>query len=694
MLAASAAQALDDAGGQQPRLARTSHTDAGCSPGSAACSSACASAGAIEHQWFAEAHPGGRQPVLRLGRPAARPRACRRSRIGPHRARVPAGRPGAVGQGAAARPGQPARRAGTRGGRPGRSASAGAEGGVLARLLLERLAPADVLTVTSNQGRRGGVRHPGERGRRRAGRRTTALLGGQHLLACHVCQGQVPGTATVVDQLDGAPCMVTRCPGRAAPRAGDRTTSTAASTRHTRCSGSSPASTPACSTTRPGCATRTSSRARPTDPDAPNVLVATPTLEMGIDIGDLSTVHARVAAHGASRPTCSGSAGPGGSPAARSTSPSSPAAASSCPQLGDPLSVINGQVRPPATYLSAEEILRRQYVASLVDSRRARADGVHPEGPPARSAAVDPGSYLHAHRHTCRDRRRAPRGIPRRVPDAHDLGRVSALRTWVTPDDGRATSPMAERLRAESQRWRQQVETLGSPDRRDREVAARAAARSPRLPVATDDDKHAYRSAEASLRLAKRQRADLQGEYWIGVLEEPGSCPTTRCSTTASRSTSGCPGSTRTPGATRPRRTRYQRNAALALREFAPGATFYAGGYQVRINAVDLGNKGEAVRSWAFCAACGYSADVTESAAPTSCPRCGSPAIADVSQRLDVVEMTTRVVDDAPRRGHDRRRARRPDPRALPADRDRRLHAGATSRASGTSRTTASAPST
>src|SRR5690606_805992 len=38
------------------------------------------------------------------------------------------------------------------------------------------------------------------------------------------------------------------------------------------------------------------------------------------------------------------------------------------PRLGNPLSVINGQVRPPATYLDAEEILRRQYLASLIDA--------------------------------------------------------------------------------------------------------------------------------------------------------------------------------------------------------------------------------------------------------------------------------------------------------------------------------------
>ena len=119
----------------------------------------------------------------------------------------------------------------------------------------------------------------------------------------------------------------------------------------------------------------------------------------------------------------------------------------------------------------------------------------------------------------------------------------------------------------------------------------------------------------------------------------PGSSRTTHCSTTASRSTSDCPGLDPDSGSYETQTYAYQRNAALALREFAPGATFYAGGYQVRINAIDLGNKGEAVRSWAFCAACGFSADINEHAAPASCIRCGSPAISDVSQRLDVVEM-------------------------------------------------------
>ena len=49
------------------------------------------------------------------------------------------------------------------------------------------------------------------------------------------------------------------------------------------------------------------------------------------------------------------------------------------PRLGDPLSVVNGQVRPPATYLNAEEILQRQYVAHLVDQLMGESQPAEPD---------------------------------------------------------------------------------------------------------------------------------------------------------------------------------------------------------------------------------------------------------------------------------------------------------------------------
>ena len=149
---------------------------------------------------------------------------------------------------------------------------------------------------------------------------------------------------------------------------------------------SSPASTPACSTTRSGCAYENQFKASADDPQAPNVLVATPTLEMGIDIGDLSTVML------ASLPRSVASYLQRVGRAGRLTGSALNLAFVSgrgeqLPRLGDPLSVINGEVRPPATYLDAEEILRRQYVASVAD-RLARSRGCASPGitPRRRSA--------------------------------------------------------------------------------------------------------------------------------------------------------------------------------------------------------------------------------------------------------------------------------------------------------------------
>jgi hypothetical protein len=119
-----------------------------------------------------------------------------------------------------------------------------------------------------------------------------------------------------------------------------------------------------------------------TSPQSPNVLVATPTLEMGIDIGDLSAVllsslPRTVAA------TCSGSAVPGRLTGNALNLAYLTGRGEQLPKLGDPLSVINGEVRPPATFLRAEEILRRQYTAHLVDEFARDAHRRHPHSAPA-----------------------------------------------------------------------------------------------------------------------------------------------------------------------------------------------------------------------------------------------------------------------------------------------------------------------
>jgi hypothetical protein len=99
----------------------------------------------------------------------------------------------------------------------------------------------------------------------------------------------VPGTVRVVDQLEGAPCTVARCNGTL-----ERTGRGDNFYRQMYASPDIHRVVAREHTSLLDDATRleyeNGFKQHAEQPQAPNVLVATPTLEMGIDIGDLSTV--------------------------------------------------------------------------------------------------------------------------------------------------------------------------------------------------------------------------------------------------------------------------------------------------------------------------------------------------------------------------------------------------------------------
>ncbi|ODU05910.1 MAG: heavy metal resistance protein CzcA [Pseudonocardia sp. SCN 72-86] len=512
------------------------------------------------------------------------------------------------------------------------------DGGRLARLLLEQLARDGVLTVvTSKSGAAvyaipasGIVVGPTVR---------ADLAAGRNLLVCGTCRAPVPGSATTVDQLVGAPCMLVSCGGRLERSPLDENfyqrlyaspdMRRVVAREHT-----------SLLEDMVRLEYENGFKGADTSPAAPNVLVATPTLEMGIDIGDLSAVVlAALPRTVASYLQRVGRAG-------RLTGNALNLAfitgrGEQLPKLGDPLSVINGEVRPPATYLRAEEILRRQYTAHLADEFARDDTRPHPNRARGAIGSSSPGTFLgdlisHAETH-------ADAHLARFVAAFASLPEpvVETLRAWLVAPDGPGTSAFAATLHEASGRWQQTIETL-QHRRKAIDDALPALIAQAQSPAATDDDHRAQRSAETARKLTVGQLAHLQGEYWIGVLEEYGLLPNYTLLDDNVTLDVGLSWMNPDTKQFQTDHARIQRGSAQAIREFAPGARFYARGLEITIDAIDLGVDGVAIRPWVFCPACGYAIDIEADGTQktvSSCPRCGSNGVGDMGQRLAVVEL-------------------------------------------------------
>ncbi|MGF6882332.1 ATP-dependent helicase YprA (DUF1998 family) [Nocardia sp. GAS34] len=467
------------------------------------------------------------------------------------------------------------------------------------------------------------------------------LAAGRHLLVCEVCQTYSPGSVTVVDQLDGAPCLLDRCPGRLHRavkqdnfyrRLYDRSEmKRVVSREHTSLLPT---------TIRLECETKFKQGSA--DPTAPNVLVATPTLEMGIDIGDLSTVML------GSMPRTVASYLQRVGRAGRLTGNSLVLAfvrgrGEHLPKLYDPTSVISGDVRPPATFLTAEEILQRQYVAHVVDLLARQPGALDPITARAVLGSFDDGTWMATLIDTANLKAdELLDGFLAQFGPLLNTQTCANLRAWASPAELGEPSGLVALLQEAVHRWNRDVTDLVN-----RRTAVDAALpefeQRANSPAATDDDRRNLRTAKGTLRLLRKHISDLTDEHWVGVLERYGVLPNYTLLDDSVTLDVGItwidPESNEYCGDTES----YQRGARVALTELAPGSTFYAQGLAVQIDAIDLGAGEANIHTWRLCPQCGWagiSALAETAAPPTQCPRCHTGAIADVSQQLQVVEMS------------------------------------------------------
>jgi ATP-dependent helicase YprA (DUF1998 family) len=510
------------------------------------------------------------------------------------------------------------------------------DGAVVTRHLLDALTDAGTLTAITS---RGGARiwalppeHvvvsvPTE----------GSLRSGAHLLRCPVCHTAVPGTAQVVDELDGAPCVRVGCTGRLArERRDDDYYRTLYASTQTRRVVAAEHTSLLPDSERLG---REQAFRRDELPGDPNVLVATPTLELGIDIGDLSTVMlSSLPKSVAGYQQRIGRAG-------RRTGNSLvlayvPARGANLPRWAEPLSVIDGDVRPPATYLDAVEILHRQYVAHLVD--RQAAD---PAAASTRLTTPDVLSTWEADSWTGRllaDARQhaseyvgeflAQFGDRVRPDTAEDLCRWAGAHL----EPGQISGLEALWYRAVNG-WRQERDELGHRIGAAQEALVELAERANR-PAATDEDKQLWRSTKAELSALRKRRQELVSQHWVQALEERGVLPNYTLLDDTVTLDVAVRWFDQDTAEYHDEPRSYQRGSRIALTEFAPGSTFYAQGLAARIDAVDLSStRTDHVQDWVLCARCGWGS--SDEAVPSTCPRCGDAAVQDLGQRLQVLPL-------------------------------------------------------
>lgn len=392
-----------------------------------------------------------------------------------------------------------------------------------------------------------------------------------------------------------------------------------------------------------------------TSPDAPNVLVATPTLEMGIDIGDLSTVML------ASLPKTVASYVQRVGRAGRLTGNSLVLAfvrgrGQTLPKLNQPLSVISGAVAPPAAFLSATEILHRQVTAYIIDSLDSaempmdlqNAASVFSSRKQASLVKVLQAVIAGDGDGSGADSGPTGSGVATFVDEYlatlvdQSLGEelLDEVRTWAT---GHGEQSLAGDLHRAQQRWEAEVKTLQKRQEtlieQEKDIERRIGDKNAREDL-DEDLAREKRSIESAVRRVHRDLRELAlDEYWISSMERYGLLPNfTLLDDSVELAVA--------VSYLRPATVQFDtdtfeitRGVSSALHEMAPGATFYARGIAARIDSVEMGTDGGEIEQWRICSRCSYGERVLPGHTAGSCPSCGVADFADKGQVLDSIPL-------------------------------------------------------
>ena len=394
------------------------------------------------------------------------------------------------------------------------------------------------------------------------------------------------------------------------------------------------------------------------EPDAPNLLTCTPTLEMGIDIGDLSAVMlCSVPPLPANYVQRVGRAG-------RSTGNALVVAiANARPHdryfFEQPEQMMRGHIDPPSCFLDAPDMLARQLVAHAMDSWAAAAPGQKIQrrmGDLLGAANTDgfPHSFFrHYEAHKATIARDFFAGFGR-DPNIHPAWTeiVASLTAMIDTDQipkkVRAAFDGVERERADLRQRRDALRKRKADLEQDPGKAY------PHSDEPEKSQEHELKDIDDAVRSYQAQLEALSAKYPLNVLTDAGVLPnyafpepgvTLRATLFGSPKNVDDAKSDGDDGkqAKKPRareRAEYMRPASAAIREFAPFNSFYAEGRRIQITQLDLGSKqAPTVELWRLCASCHHSEKQEPGELPAdACPRCKDTDWKDQERLRSLIE--------------------------------------------------------
>ncbi len=366
----------------------------------------------------------------------------------------------------------------------------------------------------------------------------------------------------------------------------------------------------------------------------PNVLSCTPTLEMGIDIGDLSTVILC-----SMPPAQSQFLQRAGRAGRKDGNALTLAIANSRPHdlyfYADPLEMIAGNVTPPKIFLRASAVLERQFVAFCMDSwvKKGIPDGAIPDKVGIilkrlddRPADLFPFNFLNYVQSTLS---RQLNSFMQMFAAYLDDRAREELQTFAR-GNGTNDSPMYikildafEELKKQQDALRVSIDALKAMIRELEEKPKDSS---------YDEEIKELKSEEAALLTVLQE---INKKNIFNFLSDEGLLPNYAFPEAGIilRAVLYRKEDQETSAQKKKYEKmvyEYSRSASSAISEFAPNNSFYVDGRKLTIDQVDLTTAQTA--KWRLCPNCSH-AQIEEAGRNTSaCPQCGSPAWADAGQ--------------------------------------------------------------